>query len=476
MNALLAAFTPTIDIEQLQKDIHKALKQYARTGRHDAISYLRASRASMAKHERDDGGNHVLRDALEQLRRSHPIHHELLCIHLLEGKPMSIACRVGNWGESTAYREQQFALRQLAEIVWEAEKRIYQELEARFFQRVSPSAMGKVFGLDRAIRRVLELLFERENRPIVLIEGVGGIGKTTLAERVALQAIVNGQVNDLGWVSAQMMRFTTDGAIRPLPDPLRSTTLLLDALTTQLLEDAESAAPVTTLERQVWLLQRQLKEKPSLLVFDNLETVTDLEALLPILRKLSNSAPILLTSRMSLPVESEIYHYRMQELDENDAKALANYEAELRGISAWRQATESEFAALYETVGGNPMALKLVLGQLRYHALDDILADVRAARGKSIKEMYRYIYQRAWKQLSSEERTVLLTLPLVAPRPGNVTFILEASGLPPETTRDALRRLVDLNLVDRRGDLRESYYTIHSLTRAFLEEQILQWR
>ncbi len=154
---------------------------------------------------------------------------------------------------------------------------------------------------------------------------------------------------------------------------------------------------------------------------------------------------------------------------------LVDYEAERRGVETWRQAAPEDFEALYETVGGNPLALKLVVGQLRYHALADILADVRAARGESVKEMYRYIYQRAWNQLSEVEKTTLLAMPMVAPRPGNVETIIEATGLSAEVVRDALQQLVDLNLVERRGDLQESFYTIHSLTRAFLEDRVLQW-
>jgi len=42
--------------------------------------------------------------------------------------------------------------------------------------------------------------------------------------------------------------------------------------------------------------------------------------------------------------------------------------------------------------------------------------------------------------------------------------------------RQALDKLVTLNLVDSRGDdLNQRRYTIHSLTRTFLHEQVVQW-
>jgi len=40
---------------------------------------------------------------------------------------------------------------------------------------------------------------------------------------------------------------------------------------------------------------------------------------------------------------------------------------------------------------------------------------------------------------------------------------------------DALIRLVQLNLVDSRGDLLTRRYTIHYLTATFLQEQVVRW-
>ena len=39
----------------------------------------------------------------------------------------------------------------------------------------------------------------------------------------------------------------------------------------------------------------------------------------------------------------------------------------------------------------------------------------------------------------------------------------------------ALNQLVTLKLVDARGGLNDRRYSIHNLTRTFLEEQVAQW-
>ena len=49
------------------------------------------------------------------------------------------------------------------------------------------------------------------------------------------------------------------------------------------------------------------------------------------------------------------------------------------------------------------------------------------------------------------------------------------AGLSAEKMGNALDRLVAQNLVDSQGGLHERRYTIHALTRTFLQKQVLKW-
>jgi len=67
-------------------------------------------------------------------------------------------------------------------------------------------------------------------------------------------------------------------------------------------------------------------------------------------------------------------------------------------------------------------------------------------------------------------------MPLAPTDGGNLDFLCSVSGLAQTVLMDALARLVRLNLVDhRRDNLQRSRYTIHSLTRTFLQEQVAKW-
>ncbi|NJN97521.1 MAG: hypothetical protein HC875_27295 [Anaerolineales bacterium] len=224
------------------------------------------------------------------------------------------------------------------------------------------------------------------------------------------------------------------------------------------------------------LLETRLKQQPHLIVVDNLETVVDLEALLPTLRDLSNPTKFLLTTREKLPYESGIYHFSLLSLNEADTLQLIRHEATLSNPPYLQAANEAELKAVYQVVGGNPLALRLVVGQTHFFTLPTILADLSAARGKQVEGLFTFIYRRAWEQLDEITRRVFLAMPLVADGQGTLEHLTDLTGIGPADLRNALTWLVTLNLVDRRGEAHDSYYTIHQLTRTFLHEQVLRWQ
>ena len=69
-------------------------------------------------------------------------------------------------------------------------------------------------------------------------------------------------------------------------------------------------------------------------------------------------------------------------------------------------------------------------------------------------------------------------MPLVTEAGGDLAFLTAmatGANLSAAAVSDALTRLAGLSLVDSRGGLHERRYTIHALTRTFLQEQVLKW-
>jgi DNA-binding MarR family transcriptional regulator len=226
-------------------------------------------------------------------------------------------------------------------------------------------------------------------------------------------------------------------------------------------------------EKQI-LLTNLLKTQAYLVVVDNLETVVDYQTLLPLLRQLANPTKILLTSRYSLHAYNDVFCFSLPELAPADARALLKHEGRTRGVAALRNATSTQLAEIYHVVGGNPLALKLVVGQLCVLPLAQVLENLKQAQDKTIDALYTYIYWQAWHALDEISQMVLLVMPLA--QNGTFDQLAAVSEVDPQALNQALEYLVRLSLVEVSGDLEQRRYRIHRLTETFLLNEVIKWQ
>ena len=217
--------------------------------------------------------------------------------------------------------------------------------------------------------------------------------------------------DDFGWVTARQMAFL-GGGIRPVAQPALTSDALIEALLAQLVEDLPFAGALSPQQALVALQDRL--QQPHLIVIDNLETVQDIESLLPALRRLAGPSKFVLTSRNSLFFEPGVRHFVVPELSEPDALRLVRLEASLRSLSDLEASSDQVLRPIYETVGGNPLALRLVVGQVHAYSLEGVLADLANAHGKKAEDLFTYVYRRAWDSLDKVSRTVFAMMPAFA--------------------------------------------------------------
>jgi hypothetical protein len=329
----------------------------------------------------------------------------------------------------------------------------------------------QLFGVAAARTRLHALLQTATPPWIVAIDGLGGIGKTTLATSLAHEFVYSDRFADLAWVSAKQEEFQPGAGTQATGRPALDIDGLTDALLGQLLPQTRLTAPRA--EKHAALL-RHLKTQPCLVVVDNLETVVDYSALLPDLRQLANPSKFLISTRFSLRAEADVFAYTLTGLSESDALALVRYEAETRNIAPLLTASPEQLTDIHRVVGGNPLALKLVMGQAAFLPLAQVLTNLELARGKRVEALYNYIYWQAWQLLTPNERHLFLTLPL-APN-GDFEQVALASGLEEEALQGALARLIELSLLHVAGDLSAPRYSLHRLTETFLMHEVLKWQ
>jgi hypothetical protein len=263
--------------------------------------------------------------------------------------------------------------------------------------------------------------------------------------------------------------------MRSVDAPALTADDLLRALAVQLLPAEARSAPLSS-QRSLAALQTLLRQTPHLIVIDNLETVADVEALLPTLRRLTGPSRFLLTSRRALPHETDIYHLPAPELAEPDARALVRHEARTRNLTAVSQASDGDLYPIFATVGGNPLALKLVVGMLYLLPLSQVLDNLRQARGRTVGDLYRFIYWQAWNQLDADSQEALLCMPNFALSGADFASIERICDVQGNRLSDALERLALLSLVNVAGDLHSKRYSIHRLTETFLLKEVVRWQ
>lgn len=452
--------------------IHQSLRQWHSQTMADSLHQLCLLRQFPSGDSTIQVARQLLLDALDELQITQPEHAQLLRWHFIEDLSMLAVAPRLHISEATANRWQRDALRSLSDVVEARERTARLAFQARFVMRLEAPSYERLFGIDESVGKLSSLLVTPTAPWLLLLEGMGGLGKTALADTLMRHAITHSPFVDFAWISARQQRFVLGGALKPLKEPMSTPDALIEALARQLL------TPISlpfNINEALTRLQNRLQSQPHLIVIDNLETLDDVEELLPSLRRMVNPTKFLLTSRSAVHSEQSVYHFPVAQLSLPAALALIRHEAQALNLPTLAQSSVDELRPIYEMVGGNPLALRLVVGQTRIYPLPTVLEDLRNARGAPIEALYTHLYQYAWQHLDDTARRVLLSMALVIETGADLPMLVSMTSMEPALLRDALAQLVTFNLVNRLGDLATSRYTIHSLTRAFLHNQVARW-
>lgn len=418
--------------------------------------------------------NHLLDSALALLKQTHEVDADLLQKRYLDLWPIHRLAHQFNVAESTVYTLQRQAIERLAETIYQLECQASAAQQAVLRDRLEAATALHLLGVEDQIAQLQPVLAPGGPPWLIALEGIGGIGKTSLADALMRRLIDQHVYDEIGWVSARQYNLNLGGGLYAVHQPALTAEALVEKLAKQLLPDLVTPTGDAG-EKRLRQLQARLQAIPHLIVIDNLETVIDIESLLPTLQKLSNPSKFLLTARESLRTTPNIYHVQVAELDETNALRLIRQEAEWSNLPMLAACSDADLRPIVATVGGNPLALRLVVGQTHLYTLESILADLRAAQGTTVQNLYTFIYRRLWEKLEEGSRQVLLIMPLVKPGGESLDYIAQVGRLEVGRVRMALNQLIQLNLVDARGGMQDRRYSIHGLTRTFLQEEVAQW-
>jgi hypothetical protein len=220
---------------------------------------------------------------------------------------------------------------------------------------------------------------------------------------------------------------------------------------------------ITHLQRQREV-RTYLRDQPNLVIIDNLETVADFKALLPTLREWQSPSKFLLTSRRRLLDYPDVFSISLTELSEDAALLLIRQVAEHAGFSELARAEPEILRKIFEKVGGNPLALKLLVGQLRFYSLPQVLDRFSDDLKGEENGIFDYIYRDSWESISDEEKETLLALTQAGQSGFNFEDLKDRVSLSRAKLTECLENLILISLVDRTGTLMDRCYRLHRLT------------
>lgn len=452
------------------REVEGALKRYHRAEElaHHAIQHWPAVRARFTQHTTlVDAARQVLRHAIAELAKQRPDEARLLRERYLHGTSITSQAVERDYDQSTLHRRRTRALHEVASIL--AEHNRHAERQARI-QRFT--VRHQVVGAEPVVGQLVSRLRAADAPPVVVLEGMGGLGKTTIATLVARHFVTDDTFIRVLWASAQQAEWDHwRGRQRTLhPQPINAADIVRQ-LAQELAIDVHG--DVQALQAEV---VAHCKRRPCLVVIDNLETVADMAALASLVGALVGPSRVLITTRDrapdALPAGLPRQYVPLHELDASTSCALLRSAAIHTGAVALAQAEDGELAQVYAVVGGNPLALWLVAGQA-YNVpwqrfIDDLVA--QCPRNSTSYELYNFLYRRSWEQLSHDAQLVLFAMHRCK---GGASYAV-------------LHALTDLDqhvFTNAVGELRQrmllmfdgSRYTTHRLTYTFLRLVVAGW-
>jgi Cdc6-related protein, AAA superfamily ATPase len=315
-------------------------------------------------------------------------------------------------------------------------------------------------GREEEINAILQSLHPNSRTFIIGIEGIGGVGKSTLATEVSYRCIENDLFESVIWISAKESILTLHG-IEPVIPEAKTLSDILITIGTSL---GNPTIGNLSIQDQIKRAYNLLARQTTLLVLDNFESLSKTEQrdILDFLRRSPITLKVAITSRERV---SEGQIIRLQGLSFEESNALLEWDAQQKNIHL----TQDQNKYLVELTGGLPLALLWVQGQIAVlgysvtQVLDKLSLDTDIP-------ILQYCFNHSWNLLRHSNEKKLLFVLALQPEAVSRTALNEITGIEDADQFDTgISDLLQLSLIDHESG--KDYFSILPLTRRFIRTQ-----
>lgn len=325
-----------------------------------------------------------------------------------------------------------------------------------------PPRYGQFVGREAEVTRVLEWV-ENSRWPLAAVEGMGGIGKTSLAIEAAHRCLPGDQL-----ATATPFEAVVWTSARDQPDFDLGLEQVLDAIAHVLDYGYLTQLPP---DQKVKAVDKLLRTTRTLIIVDNFETITDL-SLVKFLEKTPEPSLALITSRYKQL--RRVWDIPLYGLRSAEILTMIRRHGHRIGLNIVAQADDDTLGRLAAATGNNPKAVELSLGLIRQKGLPfNSVVDELYQASQMVEEVFDYIFVQAWHLLDPKTQQVLLAMPLFVSSASRAA-LSTVSGVADFDLHKAIEQLVGMSLLEATEalDVSQQRYSLHPLTQAFARHQL----
>ena len=386
---------------------------------------------------------------IQALLEEDPTGAGILCTRFIEGRTILQTARRFNLSPDQVNRHQRKAIERLAEIFSSRQQLSHESLIKGLVNQIPARDCAAVLGFQEYSSRVLRYFFEENSPQKICIAGVGGIGKSTLANIIVRDLVAKISLDGLCWID--MGDVLGDAA-----------EAVLTALRRKFFEH----------DLPLWNVSREMvklfSEGQYLIVIDGLNTQLEDPKMMNLIELIGGNSTLVLTSRVIPNFAGGLYTCYIHEMNWENSKKLCEDQLNMLGLEDYTVQLLGELGGIYDVVGGNPRALKIVIGLLRYFPLSLILDDFFRPRMMDITQFYAAVYKPVWQSLGDESKHVLKFMSSLDAEDTTIEVIYNNLNLEKNVLYASIQALVGHTLLEPCGSYQERRYRIHRLTRSYL--------
>jgi GTPase SAR1 family protein len=323
---------------------------------------------------------------------------------------------------------------------------------------------GGFVGREKEIQEIKKLLLSDLYR-IVTITGAGGVGKTAIAQKIALDFYneCDHPFEGIIWFSAKDRKLSDTG-IHDIEPSIKNINQLIKDILELIDEDGFEKFELGNSPEETYInyVLSYFENNNYLVIIDNLETILGNEPLIDFISKIPTK--VLITSRKGLGRLDQ--PYALKDMNVENAVKLFIHIAESKDLTQLLSINKNKIIELVKRVKCYPLAIKWALGQ---HALGKPLENSFFSIIDGESDIAKFSFEKIFNELHENSKLCLYSI-IILDEPASFEILQYLTDFSDNQLNDAINELTTTSFIHftELG----TKYDVLSLTRGYIDKEL----